>query len=99
VKGDASETALLRFCDAMLPIDDVRSKYRIIFEIPFSSANKWHLVICEPVGVFDMQHLYAEPTAGGPSDHPMVHVAFKKGAPERVFDSCEFYLYKGKEVC
>jgi magnesium-transporting ATPase (P-type) len=47
VIGDASETALLRFCDSYGVTDFYRSTYRIVFSIPFSSATKFSGVICE----------------------------------------------------
>jgi Cation transport ATPase (P-type) len=37
IVGDASETALLRFCDEFKDTDSMRIKYEKIFEVPFNS--------------------------------------------------------------
>jgi len=47
IKGDASETALLKFCNPHYG-DDVkgyREKHKKIYGIPFNSGNKWQLSI------------------------------------------------------
>ncbi len=54
--GDASETALLRFCDSFGITDYYRSCYRIVHAVPFSSATKFSAVICESEA-FPGQHL------------------------------------------
>jgi magnesium-transporting ATPase (P-type) len=56
VIGDASETALLRFCDSFGITEYYRANYRIVFSIPFSSATKFSAVICES-DAFPGQHL------------------------------------------
>jgi hypothetical protein len=40
VIGDASETALLRFCDSFGITEYYRNSYRIIHAVPFSSSTK-----------------------------------------------------------
>ncbi|EFA81309.1 P-type ATPase [Heterostelium album PN500] len=44
--GDASESALLKFCENVSNVESYRALYPKIFEIPFNSVNKWHLTIC-----------------------------------------------------
>lgn len=43
--GDASETAILRFCEYFKQTDDYREKYKKVFELPFNSKNKFQLSI------------------------------------------------------
>ena len=45
IVGDASETALMRYCDQILDIEEYRMMNPKIFEIPFNSKNKWQLSI------------------------------------------------------
>ena len=49
IVGDASETALMRYCDQILDIEDYRLMNPKIFEIPFNSKNKWQLSIHQVV--------------------------------------------------
>jgi hypothetical protein len=41
VLGDASEAALLRYCDSLVPVFEFRAAYPAMYEIPFNSVNKW----------------------------------------------------------
>ena len=43
--GDASESALLKFCEPISNVEQFRSRYPKVFEIPFNSVNKWQLSI------------------------------------------------------
>lgn len=41
IVGNASDIALLRFCECFVPTDRVRKEFPLVFEIPFSSVFKW----------------------------------------------------------
>ena len=43
VLGDATDAGLLRFCDKIMQVDDVRASFESVFSIPFNSRNKWAL--------------------------------------------------------
>jgi sodium/potassium-transporting ATPase subunit alpha len=43
VLGDATDASLLRFCDKIMDVDDVRNSFESVFSIPFNSRNKWAL--------------------------------------------------------
>ncbi|KAF2077458.1 hypothetical protein CYY_001231 [Polysphondylium violaceum] len=45
--GDASESALLKFCEQIENVEQFRDKYPKLFEIPFNSLNKWQLSVHE----------------------------------------------------
>ena len=47
IVGDASESALLRFCESFKNTDLYKLKYPKIFEVPFNSKNKYQLSIHE----------------------------------------------------
>ena len=87
VKGDASETAIVRFFQ---PIEDIlatRAKYEMgvqkdgaTSQVPFNSAHKFALKVVK------------YQTEGS-------HwCAFLKGAPERVWDKCNKVFYNGREI-
>eukprot|EP01119_Soliformovum_irregulare_P005914 TRINITY_DN1765_c0_g1_i1.p1 TRINITY_DN1765_c0_g1~~TRINITY_DN1765_c0_g1_i1.p1 ORF type:complete len:1070 (+),score=303.07 TRINITY_DN1765_c0_g1_i1:145-3354(+) len=43
--GDASESALLKFCEKITSVAAYRLQYPKVFEIPFNSVNKWQLSV------------------------------------------------------
>lgn len=45
--GDASESAIIRFCDDFKNSDNYKAKYEKIFEVPFNSKNKFQISIHE----------------------------------------------------
>jgi sodium/potassium-transporting ATPase subunit alpha len=80
-KGDASESAIIKFVEPIRPIADYRRACKRIVSIPFNSTNKWMASICEQEG----------PNPDGSSLILMV-----KGAPERVMNMCTSVLANGK---
>jgi sodium/potassium-transporting ATPase subunit alpha len=84
IKGDPTDTALLRFSEALsipeLGIDAnaLRQSYQKQFEIPFNSRNKWMLSVVSEVHT-------AEKNVG--SSWMLV-----KGAPDILFASCSSAL-------
>jgi sodium/potassium uptake antiporter P-type ATPase alpha subunit len=45
VSGDASETALLRFCEKIKSVSQVRGENPELYSIPFNSTNKWQIQV------------------------------------------------------
>jgi magnesium-transporting ATPase (P-type) len=43
--GDASESALLRYCSILTNTASIKQRFPKLFEIPFNSKNKWQLSI------------------------------------------------------
>jgi len=82
IKGDPTDTALLRFCEALsipeLGVDGSASHwqhgYRKQFDIPFNSRNKWMLSVVSEVNAV--------------TKHVESSWMFVKGAPEILFSSC-----------
>jgi magnesium-transporting ATPase (P-type) len=84
VLGDASDAALLRFVDGIIPIEELRlAAFPTLFEIPFNSVNKWSMAVVKDPG--------ASP------DSSKTHVAMLKGAPEVILSRCSTYLHNSKE--
>jgi magnesium-transporting ATPase (P-type) len=47
ISGNPSEVAMLRYASEIIDVHNMRDSYEIVFEIPFNSVRKWHLVICK----------------------------------------------------
>ena len=45
VLGDATDAGLLRFCDRVVDVEDLRASFNPVFAIPFNSKNKWALTM------------------------------------------------------
>jgi magnesium-transporting ATPase (P-type) len=83
--GSPCDVALLRYCESLLSSDQLRSEYSIVFEIPFNSVRKWHLVIVKRVG--------ASPRLGNNS-----FILMMKGASEVLFTRCTTYATESGET-
>jgi sodium/potassium-transporting ATPase subunit alpha len=44
-KGDASESAFIKFCEPLTPIVEMRARNKELAEVPFNSANKFQIAI------------------------------------------------------
>jgi sodium/potassium-transporting ATPase subunit alpha len=82
-KGDASESALIKFAEPIRPINDYRSACKRLCAIPFNSSNKWMLAIHEQEG---------------PDAAKLPAILMMKGAPERVMNMCSHALENGNTV-
>jgi len=79
--GDASETAILKFCEVMTgDVAGFRNKNKKVMEIPFNSTNKYQVSIHETEDETDPRYLLV-----------------MKGAPERILDRCSTILINGEE--
>merc|ERR1712193_167041 len=80
--GDASETAILKFCElAVGDVAGMRTRNKKIMEIPFNSTNKYQVSIHETQDEKDPRYLLV-----------------MKGAPERILERCSTILINGEEV-
>jgi sodium/potassium-transporting ATPase subunit alpha len=90
-QGDASETALVKFCESIYPIADMRKEHMRVpigkdpgaiegqmNEITFTSANKFHVTL----------HVQD-------NDWEKPRMVLMKGAPERVWNRCSHVLLNG----
>mmetsp|Transcript_18105 Transcript_18105/g.45586 ORF Transcript_18105/g.45586 Transcript_18105/m.45586 type:complete len:1179 (-) Transcript_18105:1049-4585(-) len=80
--GDASESGLIKMCQAVADVKRYREKFPKLFEIKFNSTNKWQLSI------------HKDLTSANP-DVPMLVL---KGAPEKVWALCDKIMVNGKAV-
>jgi sodium/potassium-transporting ATPase subunit alpha len=82
--GNASDIAILRFCDNLRSSSTTREYYPVDFEIPFNSTNKWMLTICHDASMED-------------KDGRRTFTMMMKGAPEVILDRCSTYIKNGIE--
>lgn len=45
--GPPSEVAMIKYAEQLINVHEFRRRYNIIFEIPFNSKRKYHLVIAK----------------------------------------------------
>jgi len=97
-QGDASETGLIQFAQAIMDLDETRKKYptykyekdskEIECLIPFSSDIKFNLFIRD-------MNTEVKDSAANIDDNLCVYM---KGAPERILSRCSKILIEGQEV-
>uniref|UniRef100_A0A914WES4 Cation-transporting P-type ATPase N-terminal domain-containing protein n=1 Tax=Plectus sambesii TaxID=2011161 RepID=A0A914WES4_9BILA len=73
--GNPSEVALLRYTAQVVDVQLLRDSFDVVFEIPFNSSRKWHLVITKPVDAMTIE--------GKTTFTLMI-----KGAPEVLVELC-----------
>lgn len=87
--GNPSECALLSFFEGFRPgtVAQLRAVYPVQFQIPFNSANKYHVVV--------VRGSFREPqTQPGKGD--VVYTVLMKGAPEVLSKHCDKYMKNGQ---
>eukprot|EP00753_Platysulcus_tardus_P000313 PLAT10305.1.p2 GENE.PLAT10305.1~~PLAT10305.1.p2 ORF type:complete len:1254 (+),score=546.52 PLAT10305.1:2369-6130(+) len=79
--GDASESALIKFCQELQPIEEARAEWELLPEgkgaIPFNSRNKYQASVHRSDGVDNF-------------------LMVMKGAPERIIARCDRYMADGE---
>ncbi|TKR89896.1 hypothetical protein L596_013935 [Steinernema carpocapsae] len=74
--GSPSEVALLRYVDDVCSVNEIRDKYNIIFEIPFNSKRKYHVMIVREHASYAF------------AGDQVAYTVMLKGAPEVVIRRC-----------
>uniref|UniRef100_A0A914WB99 Cation-transporting P-type ATPase N-terminal domain-containing protein n=1 Tax=Plectus sambesii TaxID=2011161 RepID=A0A914WB99_9BILA len=86
IRGNPSEVAMLRYAAEMVDIHYLRDLHDIVFEIPFNSKRKWHLVITKK-------------TNGSTSSHDTAtYTLMMKGAPEVLIAMCSTLATDSGEI-
>ncbi|KAI1707298.1 e1-E2 ATPase domain-containing protein [Ditylenchus destructor] len=80
--GTPSEVAMLQYADCVIDTDALRNSYNIVFEIPFNSRRKWHLMIIKIRPAPNNQHEY---------------LLLMKGASEILIEKCSTMLWESGE--
>ncbi|KAL3100665.1 hypothetical protein niasHT_020944 [Heterodera trifolii] len=76
--GSPSEAAMLNYVNQLIDVEQTRTKNNIVFEVPFNSKRKWHLVILEQ----------SEDNADGLKQYKML----MKGASEILLHMCSTFV-------
>lgn len=80
-KGDASESAIIKFVQGVRDLTEYRLACPRHASIPFNSSNKWMMALHEQ--------------EGGDNTTPLVMMV--KGAPERLMDMCDSVYVNGTQ--
>ncbi len=94
ILGNPSEAAMLRYVVEVADAELMRAQYEIIYEVPFNSTRKYHLVI-----VKDMLEKNDTPTQanyillmkGIHTNSYSLHKSVLSGAPEIITKRCDKY--------
>ncbi|KAI1723202.1 e1-E2 ATPase domain-containing protein [Ditylenchus destructor] len=81
--GAPSEVALIKYAEQLINVHDFRKRYNVVFEIPFNSRRKFHLVIAKMHEIGNGQHQY---------------LLIMKGAPEILIQKCSTILTTDEET-
>ncbi|KAL7418441.1 hypothetical protein Q5752_006899 [Cryptotrichosporon argae] len=84
VNGDATDTAILRFAEALRPVKDAQSDWKVIFKLDFSSKTKFMLKLLQPVALQSRPAPISEHDDFAPDDY----VLMCKGAPDVLLTRC-----------
>ncbi|KAL3101482.1 hypothetical protein niasHT_020801 [Heterodera trifolii] len=76
--GSPSEAAMLNYVNQLIDVEETRAKNNVVFEVPFNSKRKWHLVILEQF----------EDKADGMKQYKML----MKGASEILSHMCSTFV-------
>lgn len=86
VKGDATDTAVLRFAESLnfagFNSADLLAAHTKVFEIPFNSTNKWMMTVVKEKNT-------SPPGESASESDPLMLI---KGAPDVLFPSCSNVL-------
>ena len=83
VIGKNIDVALIKFIEQFVSVERIREEFEIVYEVPFSSQRRFHLVI-----VRDKSSRSAS-TAGSSYDDSLIrYTLMVKGAPEELILSC-----------
>ncbi|KAI6242092.1 Cation-ATPase-N domain-containing protein [Aphelenchoides fujianensis] len=81
--GAPSEVAMIKYAEQLINVHDFRRRYNVVFEIPFNSKRKYHLVIASMHSVGNGKHRYQ---------------VIIKGAPEIIIQRCKRTLTSDGEA-
>jgi sodium/potassium-transporting ATPase subunit alpha len=79
VMGDATDSAILRFAESLVPVTSTREKWKRIYKVAFNSKNKFMIQV---IGLSDTE-------ASKSGDKPQITI---KGAPDILLPRCLFYM-------
>ncbi|KIW02333.1 hypothetical protein, variant [Verruconis gallopava] len=82
VMGDATDSAILRFAESIIPVSSTREKWKRIYRVAFNSKNKFMIQV---VGLSDSCKEFNHTSDSKP-------ILTIKGAPDILLPRCLFYV-------
>ncbi|CAD5216682.1 unnamed protein product [Bursaphelenchus xylophilus] len=84
--GKATDVALVKFVEQIIPVHDLREGFDIVYELPFSAQRRFQLVIAREKKIYDSDN---ESDTSSDSGNQMARfVLMVKGAPEELIRNC-----------
>uniref|UniRef100_A0AC35FTA5 Cation-transporting P-type ATPase C-terminal domain-containing protein n=1 Tax=Panagrolaimus sp. PS1159 TaxID=55785 RepID=A0AC35FTA5_9BILA len=89
--GKSLDVALVKFVENVTSVDKIRDDYEIVFEVPFSSQRRFHLVIvCS-------KSSKKSSSSSSYSDEMIKYTVMVKGAPEELILNCNTIVTENGE--
>uniref|UniRef100_A0A7E4ZWL3 Cation_ATPase_N domain-containing protein n=1 Tax=Panagrellus redivivus TaxID=6233 RepID=A0A7E4ZWL3_PANRE len=89
--GKPIDVALIKFAEELTSVEQLRGDYEVVYEVPFSSNRRYHLVIVVEAG----SRQAARSTASG-EDARCKYIIMVKGAPEELILHCSTIVLDGE---
>ncbi len=104
ITGHPCDVALLRYVDQLAPVDQVRSHFKVVYEIPFNSLRKTHLAIVKPYNSVTKCEIDAVNTTTTVENgeekrvKSIRYMVMMKGAPEVLIERCSRLATDSDEI-
>ncbi|KAL9081356.1 MAG: hypothetical protein Q9157_000075 [Trypethelium eluteriae] len=82
INGDATDQAILRFAESIVPVSETRRQFKTIYKIAFNSKNKFMVQIVQSVGLSRLDTSSTDPNSLSPL------LLTIKGAPDILIARC-----------
>ena len=81
--GDATDQAILRFAESIVPVAEARKQFKTIFKVAFNSKDKFMIQTVQPTGPENLE------TSSSISEPDAPLVLMIKGAPDVLVTRCD----------
>ncbi|KAB2580769.1 putative h k atpase alpha protein [Lasiodiplodia theobromae] len=88
INGDATDTAVLRFSEGLLSVQETRQKWRNVYRVAFNSKNKFMIQVAQRDVYEPVDDALFENDNAKPEDQ----VLMIKGAPDILMPRCTRYM-------
>ncbi|CAB3410979.1 unnamed protein product [Caenorhabditis bovis] len=92
ISGNPSEVALLKYAAGLIPVNEIRDTFHVMFEVPFNSVRKYHLIVAVKMST------YLELDERKRKEQDVEFIVMVKGAPEGIIEHCSTLSHEGDQV-